>query len=145
PARLGGGGRMAGWVKLLPGYATPHEAGRLEVYGYDHRAGYAAGGRVIPGTDVEALAMMLWETYAPRVARVVDKPKGRDVRHGDLKGHEVFSSGTTKEGHAKEFYAFASKLRQDTMVVALFVDARESRLWRDLFKQICGNIVLKGG
>jgi hypothetical protein len=141
PAVLGGATKAGVYVKTLEGYAEPREAGRLEVFAYNTQSNY--GG--IPGTNVDDLTDAAWQPVAGTLEKTTEKLRGAPGRFGEFKGRLASASGLAKDGTEKAFHAFGTKYRTVTLVFTLLADARETRLFKNLFKEICETIRFRGG
>lgn len=142
--RLGGGTDL-GYVKLLAGYNPPRVTAALGVRGVSPYGSYEMpDGKQVPGTAIDELALLGWGKASEGFGKVTEKPRKRGTRYGELKGFEATAAGVDKEGIPREFYAFSCKLTPEAAIVVTFVvDARETRLYKELFRQICSSISYK--
>ncbi len=127
-----------GYVKLMPGYGEqPREAGRISILLYRHDTLYTTpDGKAVTGTSVDDVTELPWAEISKEMQRA-DKQRGSATRYGGNKGHLATAGGLAKDGSEKAYYAFGTKLRGVTLVFVLLVDARETRLHKNLFKDFC--------
>jgi hypothetical protein len=143
PPRMGGlgGGLSAGYVKTLGGYPQPHEAGRVQLRQVDPRFAYQTpDGGSVAGTDAAGLLRVAWGEAAGELGEVVKKPKAKAARYAGLKGDALEAEVLTKEGLPKVWYGFCGKHRQDMVLITILVDQRETRLHKDLFRDMLGQL-----
>jgi hypothetical protein len=139
-----GGGLRGGFVRTLPGYQPPHVAGRIRFRGYDANVTYITEDRrEIPGTAVDKLLDATWRTDEPEFASVVKKPRGRDTTLSGIRGSTIEVAVIGKDGLPKRWLGFCGKHKQDVVEVVLVVDERETRLHKDILKQVCSNLVVE--
>ncbi len=134
--RLVGDGSVARWVKPMPGYKPPREAGRITLYAFNDRMGYDIGGESISGSELNTMVDSRWPLVSEQFASITKKPKGRNSRGGDFKGRLFTAAGATKEGIVRRFFAFGLKAKGWTIVLTLHCDERELLLHKNLFKAI---------
>ena len=133
---LGGDELKARWVKPMPGYRPPREAGRITLYAFNDRRGYDIGGESIAGSELNTMTDSRWPLVSEQFASITGKPKGRNGRGGDFKGRLFTAAGATKEGIVRRFFAFGLKAKGWTIVLTLHCDDRELLLHKNLFKAI---------
>ena len=133
-----------GYVKRLPGYATPHMGVSVVVLVFNPYTLYGAD--EVQGTDTEGIVLYSWEKLAAGTAReVLDKPRARGARHGRLRGDSAQARFVDDQGFVRVFYAFGTKIasqlgKQTGYVIAFIADERELRLNKDLFKDVLGTL-----
>jgi hypothetical protein len=139
-----GGGLSGGFTKTLPGYAKPHQAGLLAFRAFDARITYALpDGGSVPGGDTKKLIAFVWGEVQGEVGAVKKRPRTKSAKYAGLKGHVMVAPVLAKDGKPKVFYAFLGKHKTTVVSVSLLVDARESRMYKDLFKQVCNHLEVK--
>jgi hypothetical protein len=139
-----GGGLSGGFTKTLPGYAKPHQAGLLAFRAFDARITYALpDGGSVPGGDTKKLIAFVWGEVKGEIGAVVKRPRTKGARYAGMKGHAMEAQVLAKDGKPKVFFAFLGKHKTTVVSVSLLVDAREARLHKDLFKQVCNHIEVK--
>lgn len=147
PVRSGevrlGGGMRSGFVKLLPGFEPPHVAAHVSIGGFDPTNMMRLdSGAVIAGSKFEEIAADALAGLREEFAKPPEKPKGREKAHPGFKnGYELSGSALGKDGSRKEFFVYVGKADSNVALrVVLVADARETRLHKDLMRQICANI-----
>jgi len=139
-----GGGTSAGFLKLLEGYAAPHEAGRIVVQGFSaDRPSRLPDGTILRASDLKETTEYMWRQAQTELGKVTKKARTKPGKAGKTKGVTLQAEALTKEGLPKQFYAFAGKIKQTVVVIAMLVDDREARLYKDLFKDVCATFDVK--
>ncbi|MGQ0615152.1 MAG: hypothetical protein ACT4PV_15575 [Planctomycetaceae bacterium] len=130
-----------GYVKLMPGYGEqPREAGRISLTLFRHDTLYrTTDGKGVTGSSVDEVTELPWAQVSEELQRA-DKLRGNAARYGVHKGHLATAGGLAKDGSEKAYFAFGTKLRGVTLVFTLLVDARETRLHKNLFKEFCETV-----
>lgn len=129
-------GKPGAWVAYQPGTEPPRERGRFAIEQYDPRGRYALpGGKEVSGGDTDGVALAEWHRLAGAFARS-DKPRSGAGRGGPFKGTIASGAVFAQDGTAKLVYVFATKTRQIPVAWSLVVDARDVRMFPNLFKEI---------
>jgi len=130
------------FVRFLPGYKEPHCSMRVcsRTLTADRPIGLPNGKVIQPG-NVKDVSETWWDiAEQPALDRVEGKPKGRSERFGGMKGASMWAEGVGKDGTPKEVFVFAGKEKQNVVILSIVVDAREVRLHKDFFKDICSTL-----
>jgi len=129
------------YAAKLAGYGEPRESFVLRIYAFDQRINpyRVPGWREFSGSDLDAVVDAVWADLAKPLKRT-DKPKGGAGRTGPFKGASLSGGGTAADGTEKALHVAAAKVREKILVWAFRADAREARLCRNLFKEICDTI-----
>jgi len=120
---------LAGFVKMLPGYETPHQAGLIRV-------------TVVRGGNVKDASDDFFAQLKGRYGEVFSKPRHRSGKLGKMKGDTLSAGVMTKDtGLPKRIYVFAAKANpQQILIFFAAVDDREVRLDKKLFKKILDHV-----
>lgn len=139
---LGGGGG-ADYAKVLPGYGSPHIAGALNLYSFSASGVFLEDGTLLSGTDLKGAVEAWFKRAQSRFPEITAKPKDRSWRCGREKAHSIEVGVRGPDGLPKLYFAAACRVKQTTYAIELIIDAREERLYKDLFKQLCSEVSFK--
>ncbi len=138
-----GGGAGADYAKVLPGYGSPHLAGALNLDAFSANGVILQDGSILSGTDLKGAVETWFRMDQSRFPEITAKPKIRSWWCGREKAQCIEVGVRGPDGLPKLYFAAACRVKQTTYVVELIVDAREERLYKDLFKQLCAEVSFK--
>jgi hypothetical protein len=143
--RLGGGGGAV-YARSMAGYGKPRESGRITLMAlFTHVAiPKAGGGGYTTANNLKDVLEWVWSGAQKDYERVKDRARTRPARYGGEKGYGLQAGGLSKEGVPKIYYAFCCKFKGFTYIVSIQVDERETRLHKDLFRKILGEMKFRG-
>ncbi len=125
------------YEKAAPGFSPRRISSKIGIWNSgSYPVRFQEGGEAGSPKD---LVPVIWDKQKFELSEF-ERPRVKVSRVGTHKGALLTTSGKTKDGFAKEVFVFAGKDGQKSMVLIVIADAREVRLYRNYFKQICSKL-----
>ena len=90
--------------------------------------------------DEEELLSWIWKRESATFRSEKHSPKIRKAKFGAHKGMSLHVECTTKDGVAGEVFVFLGKAGREWAGLTIVAEAREVRLYRKYFKEICSRL-----